>query len=42
MGFMKGNMSNMIRSVSSSMVLVLYDELHKKYVAMKKWLKINR
>lgn len=26
-GFFKGNMSNMIRSVGSSLVLVLYDEL---------------
>lgn len=29
-GFFKGNMSNMIRSISSSMVLVLYDEFQKK------------
>lgn len=27
-GFFKGNFSNMVRSVSSSLVLVLYDEIH--------------
>ena len=27
-GFFKGNLSNMMRSVSSSLVLVLYDEFH--------------
>jgi len=28
-GFFKGNMSNMVRSVGSSLVLVLYDELQE-------------
>ena len=28
-GFYKGNLSNAIRSVGSSLVLVLYDEMHK-------------
>ena len=33
-GFFKGNLSNFWRSIGSSLVLVLYDEL-QKYVATK-------
>ena len=29
-GFFKGNLSNMVRSISSSLVLVLYDEFQRK------------
>jgi solute carrier family 25 (adenine nucleotide translocator) protein 4/5/6/31 len=33
--FFKGNMSNMLRGLSSSLVLVLYDEMKKMYVSNK-------
>ena len=34
--FFKGNMSNMIRSISSSLVLILFDEFQSAYLKRNK------
>lgn len=36
-GFFKGNMSNVYRSIGSSLVLVLYDKFKQEWFAKKHW-----